>query len=90
LRQRTEKVLDFAISHGYPDAPNPARWRGNLDAILPRPSKLITVQHFRALPYREIGQFMARLRAVDSTNARALEHPILAAQRNPICEVDRD
>jgi len=35
VRSRMELVLDFAAARGLRDGPNPARWRGNLDAALP-------------------------------------------------------
>lgn len=81
LRQRIESVLDHAIALGYREPPNPARWKGHLDHILPEPSKLAKVQHFAALPYREVGEFIARLRAITSTAARALEFLVLTATR---------
>src|SRR5947209_2434235 len=39
LRGRIEKVLDAAKAKGYRAGENPARWRGHLDHLLPRPSK---------------------------------------------------
>src|SRR5262249_7620664 len=40
LRGRCEKVLDWAKVGGYRDGENPFRWRGNLDVILPKPTKI--------------------------------------------------
>ncbi len=40
VRGRIEKVLDAAKAKGFRDGENPARWRGHLDHLLPRPSKL--------------------------------------------------
>ena len=40
LRGRIELVLDWATARGYRDGLNPARWRGHLDKLLPRPSKV--------------------------------------------------
>lgn len=48
VRSRMELVLDFATAHGLREGPNPARWRGNLDAALPKASKLAKVQHHTA------------------------------------------
>ena len=37
LRGRIEKVLDAAKAKGFREGENPARWRGHLDHLLPRP-----------------------------------------------------
>lgn len=62
LRGRIESVLDWATARGYRSGPNPARWKGHLDKLLPAPGKIAKTDHHRALPYRQIGEFMARLR----------------------------
>jgi integrase len=81
LRGRIESVLDWARVHGYRSGENPARWKGNLDHLLPARSKVRPVQHHPALPYAEIGAFMASLRACPDGAARALEFTILTAAR---------
>ena len=45
LRGRIEKILDAAKAKGFRDGENPARWRGHLDHLLPRPSKLARGHH---------------------------------------------
>jgi integrase len=77
IRGRIETVLDFA---GRSSA-NPARWKGHLEHKLAKRNKARTVHHLSALPYAEIGGFMADLRAVTSIPARALELTILCATR---------
>jgi integrase len=77
VRGRIETILDFAGRNG----PNPARWKGHLEHKLAKRNKARTVRHLAALPYSEIGAFMAELRAVDSIPARALEMTILCATR---------
>jgi integrase len=81
LRGRIEAILDWATVRGYRQGENPARWRGHLDKLLPKRSKVAKVEHHSALPYREIGAFMASLRAQEGTAARALEYLILTAAR---------
>jgi integrase len=81
LRARIELVLDWAKVRGHRKGENPARWRGHLDKLLVRPSKLRKVEHHSALPYAEIGDFMQALREQESTAARALEFLILTACR---------
>jgi integrase len=82
LRGRIEHVLDWAAAHGQRDGLNPARWKGHLDKLLPRPSKIARVKHHTALPLVELGLFMKRLREAKSIGARALEFLILTAARS--------
>jgi integrase len=81
VRQRIEAVLDAATARGQRIGENPARWRGHLENLLPALSKVRRVQHHPALPYAELGAFMAELRKQDGLAARALELLILTATR---------
>jgi integrase len=81
LRGRIESVLDFATAHGGRTGENPARWRGHLANLLPPPGKLAKVEHHAALPWQQIGHFMAELRDHEGIAARALEFTILTAAR---------
>lgn len=82
VRQRIEAVLAWATVHGHRKGDNPARWKGNLDAILPKPSKVAKVKHHKALAIDEMGQFMANLRQQNGIAARTLEFTILTATRS--------
>lgn len=82
LRGRIESVLDWAKVRGYRKGENPARWKGHLDHILPARNKVQKVRHHAALDYRDIGAFLAALKAVDGMGARALEFAILCAARS--------
>jgi integrase len=81
VRGYIEKVLDWAKVAKYRQGDNPARWKGNLDQLLLRPSRVRKVKHHPALPYTEIGMFMTDLRSRDGIAARALELAILCAVR---------
>ena len=81
LRGRIEKVLDAAKAKGFRQGENPARWRGHLDHLLPKQSKL-TRGHHAAMPYEHVAAFVGRLRETDSLGALALEFCILAAARS--------
>ena len=81
LRGRIESILDWATVRGYRAGDNPARWRGHLDHLLPARSKVHTVEHHPALPYDEMGTFMAQLREQPGVAAMALEFLILTAAR---------
>jgi integrase len=82
LRGRIETVLDWATARGYRDGLNPARWRGHLDKLLPKPSKVNKAEHHPAVAVADIGAFMFLLRAADGMGARALEFVILTAARS--------
>lgn len=81
VRGRIEKVLGWAKVNNYRDGENPARWRDNLDQLLPKLSEVRKVKHHPALPYVDLPEFMAKLRQEGSTAARALEFTILTAAR---------
>jgi integrase len=81
VRGRIEKVLDAAKAKGFREGENPARWRGHLDHLLPRPSKLARGHH-AAMPYEEVAAFIAKLRKREATSALALEFCILTGARS--------
>ncbi|AJZ58260.1 phage integrase [Paraburkholderia fungorum] len=81
VRGRIESVLDWATVRGYRSGENPARWKGHLDHLLPKRSKVQKVEHHAALAYAEAPSFMSALRSQDSTTAKALELLILTATR---------
>lgn len=81
VRGRIEKILDRARAIGLRDGENPARWIGGLDQLLAPKSQVSPVEHFAALPYRQLPDFMAKLRARDGISARALEFTILNITR---------
>ena len=81
LRGRVEAILAWAGVRGYRQGENPARWKGHLDQLLPARSKVRAVEHHAALPYAEIGAFMADLRGRSAVAARALEFLVLNASR---------
>jgi integrase len=81
VRGRIEKVLDAAKAMGFREGENPARWRGHLDHLLPRPSKLARGHH-AAMPYEDVAAFMAKLRGREAVSALALELCILTAARS--------
>jgi integrase len=83
VRARIERVLDYAEAKEYRNGANAARWRGRLQALLPKPkSKRERVQHLAAMPYADVPAFMAELRKQDSIVVKALEFIILTAARN--------
>ncbi len=82
VRQRIEAVIDYASALGIRSGDNPARWRGHLDHLLPKPKKVRAVQHHPALPHAQIAGFMANLAQREGVAARALAFTILTAARS--------
>jgi integrase len=81
VRGRVEAILGWAKVSGYRSGENPAGWKGNLDKLLPKQSKVHKVKHHAAMPYDELPAFMADLRQQKGSAARALEFAILTAAR---------
>jgi integrase len=96
VRGRVEKVLDWAKGRNYREGDNPAAWKGNLEAQLPRPEKVAKVEHHPAVPVMAMADFMSRLRACTGMGALALEFAILTAARSgevrgaTLEEIDRE
>ncbi len=94
VRGRIEAVLDYAAARDWRSGENPARWRGHLANLLPARARVARVEHHPALPWEEIGGFMADLRGRVAMAARALEFAILTAARTGEalgarwCEID--
>lgn len=82
LRSRIESVLAWATVSGYRKGDNPARWKGNLDAVLAKPSKVSKVKHHTALALDALPAFLMALTEKEGTAARALEFLVLTATRS--------
>ena len=82
VRQRIEAVLDYATAIGVRSGDNPARWRGHLDHLLPKPNKVRAVKHHAAMAYGDVPAFMAALALREGVSARALAFTILTAARS--------
>src|SRR5207248_101771 len=78
---RMSLILDWAAARKLRTGDNPARWKGNLDAVLPKRSKIQKVVNHSALPYSRLPAFMAALRQQSEMGARAAELMILTATR---------
>lgn len=81
LRGRIERILSWAAVRGFRGIENPARWRGHLDQLLPKRSAIQKVQHFKALPFSDVGSFIGKLHAQQTVGTLALEFTILTATR---------
>lgn len=81
VRGRIERVLDWAKVSGLREGENPARWRGHLDKLLPKPSKLKKIKHHAAMPYGDAPALMALARSRKGIARTALQFTVLTAVR---------
>jgi integrase len=81
VRNRVESILDWANAREYRRGENPARWRGHLENLLPKRSKMKAVSHHAALPYEEIADFIQNLNKQVGIGVAAFEFLILTAAR---------
>src|SRR5271154_7364118 len=51
VRGRIESILDWAKARGYRQGENPARWRGHLENLLPKKSKVWRGERHPAPPH---------------------------------------
>ena len=81
VRGRIESVLDWAATRGLRTGENPARWKGHLENILPKRSKVRRVKHHPALRYADIAALLQVVRRQEGIASRALEFLVLTATR---------
>jgi integrase len=81
VRSRMEALLDYAKSREWRSGENPARWRGHVGNMLPKRNRARSVQHFPALPWKQMSSFMSELRGEPGVGALALQFTILTAVR---------
>jgi integrase len=82
VRGRIESILDWATAMGHREGENPARWKGKLDHLLPKASKVKRITHHKALGYTQIAELMRQLRQEAGNGSKALEFTILTACRS--------
>jgi integrase len=82
IRARIELVLDAARAKGLRSGENPARWKGNLEALLPAPGKIAPHQHHPALPFKRMPHLVGALRKREGVSSLCLQFAILTACRS--------
>jgi integrase len=82
VRMRIEAVLNWATVREFRAGDNPARWRGHLEGVLPKPSKVRKIKHFAAMPYAELPAFYRDLSRRKNTSAKAMAFAILNGGRS--------
>jgi integrase len=82
IRQRIEAVLARAIALKYRDGPNPALWRGGLDALFPAPKEIHIVTHQPSMEAVELPEYYQSLVTKNSISALALRFLIQTCVRS--------
>lgn len=82
LRGRIENVLSWATVAGHRTGDNPARWKGNLAEILPKPSKVSKAENQPAVALGDVPGWWAALAERDGMGAKALQFLALTAARS--------
>ena len=82
LRGRIENVLAWATVAGHREGDNPARWRHNLDALLPKPGKVAKTTNQPAVALKDASDWFADVKGRGGVSARALEFLALTAARS--------
>lgn len=78
---RIARIWDAEKVAGHVTGDNPARWKGHLEHLLPKPRKVQPQGHHKAMPYPDLPAFMVKLRERDGIARKALEFTILTAAR---------
>ncbi|MCT8330912.1 tyrosine-type recombinase/integrase [Albidovulum sediminis] len=82
LRRRIEAVLSWATVAGHRSGDNPARWKGNLDHMLPAPSKISETIHHPALKLSDAQRWWRQLTRREGMAALALSFLALTWARS--------
>lgn len=85
VRGRIEAVISYSFAlRQLQNRLNPARWKDNLDQLLPSPRKLIRQKkkHHPRVPWQRMPIFWEKLKAKQGMGARMLELAILTTSRD--------
>ena len=81
VRQRLERIFSYCIASDFMDRPNPASLKDNLEFLLPKVSKSLSVQHLRSLDYQDLPFLIPKLINPHTTPSLALALLITTACR---------
>ena len=81
VRQRLERIFSYCIASDFMDRPNPASLKDNLEFLLPKVNKSLSVQHLRSLDYQGLPFLIPKLIHPHTTPSLALALLITTACR---------
>ena len=82
LRGRIEAVLSWATVAGHRAGDNPARWKGNLAELLPKPGKVADAGNHPALALSDLPRWWQELETREGMAARALQFAVMTCARS--------
>lgn len=82
IRGRIEAVLAWATVAGHREGENAARWKGNLDQMLAKPSKVAKTGNFSALSPDDAARWWGDLQRRSGMAAQALQFLTLTVARS--------
>ncbi|PZO66613.1 MAG: integrase [Paracoccus denitrificans] len=82
LRSRIESVLSWATVAGFRQGENPARWKGNLSELLPKPSAVTKPTNHPAVALQDLPAWWSALLSAEGQGAMALRLLVLCASRS--------
>lgn len=82
VRSRIEAILSWATVAGHRTGDNPARWRGNLDALLPKPGRIAEKGNHPAVALDAAAGWFKALTLREGAGAKALAVLTLCASRS--------
>jgi integrase len=74
LHNYLKRMFSFAIASLYYRGDNPAAWKDRLEHVLPPSKDVHNVTHHAYVPYKDIGRFVAKLRAWEDGSSRRQGH----------------
>lgn len=80
LRGRIESILAWATVHGWRAGDNPARFKGNMEYLLPK-VRVASKNHHASMSYEQLPRFLRNLQTQSGMARYALEFLILCASR---------
>ena len=81
LLGRLERIMDYATFKGWYMLPNPARWKGNLELVLPPISKVRQQVHHEAMTAQEAQGIAVQFFDSDFLSHKAILFGLLTATR---------
>lgn len=82
LRGRIEAVLSWGTVAGHRTGDNPARWKGNLAELLPKPGKVADAGNHPALALSDLPRWWRELENREGMAARALQFALMCCTRS--------
>ena len=81
LLGRLERIFDYATFKGWYMMPNPARWKGNLEMVLPPASKIRQHVHHEAMTIEEARSIAVRYMDSNFLSHKAILFGLMTATR---------